>query len=163
MVTSINESTKADNKFGTLLRGTNGNRYYLETSRLQRVIAAITVMGLHQEYKQDARHWVYRLTGVKANEQDPTFTQEWRNVFTQHNEFFRQSNTDPDHFSLILRRALEKEDGCAGFDTNDARWHLLEKRQDIAALQLTADDHIVFRVDAVHLKNRLCLYRDRLL
>ena len=45
---------------------------------------------------------------------------------------------------------------CAGFDTNQARRHLLEKRQDIAALQLTADDHIVFRVDAVHLKNRLC-------
>src|SRR5208283_1477530 len=44
----------------------------------------------------------------------------------------------------------------AGFDTKQARRHFLEKRQAIAALQLTVDDHIVFRVVTVHLKNRLC-------
>src|SRR6266699_1613548 len=44
---------------------------------------------------------------------------------------------------------------CAGFNTDQARRQLLEKRQDVASLQLTADDHIAFRVDAVDLKNRL--------
>ena len=43
----------------------------------------------------------------------------------------------------------------AGLDPNQARLQLLEKRQDVAALQLTADGHLAFRVDAVDLKNRL--------
>ena len=43
-----------------------------------------------------------------------------------------------------------------GLNTNEARRQLLEERQDIAALQLAADDHLAFRVDAVDLKNRLC-------
>jgi putative transposase len=41
----------------------------------------------------------------------------------------------------------------AGLDTNEARRQLLEERQDVAALQLTADEHVASRVDAVHLKN----------
>src|SRR3990170_2412019 len=44
----------------------------------------------------------------------------------------------------------------AGLDTNEAWRQLLEERQDVAPLQLTADEHLAFRVDAVHLKNRLC-------
>ena len=44
----------------------------------------------------------------------------------------------------------------AGLDTNEARQQLLEERQDVAALQLTADEHVAFRVDAVDLKYRLC-------
>src|SRR6266699_534059 len=44
---------------------------------------------------------------------------------------------------------------CAGFNTDQARRQLLEKRQDVAPLQLTADDHMAFRVDAMDLKNRL--------
>src|SRR3989304_311715 len=43
----------------------------------------------------------------------------------------------------------------AGFDTNQAWPPLLEERQDVAPLQLTADEHVAFRVDAVHLKHRL--------
>jgi hypothetical protein len=44
----------------------------------------------------------------------------------------------------------------AGLDPNQARRQLLEERQNIAALQLAADDHLAFRVDAVHLKHRFC-------
>src|SRR6266705_4081225 len=44
----------------------------------------------------------------------------------------------------------------AGLDPNQAWLQLLEKRQDVAALQLTADEHLAFRVDAVDLKHRLC-------
>src|SRR6516165_12532012 len=44
---------------------------------------------------------------------------------------------------------------CAGFNTDEA-WHqLLEECQDITSLQLAADDHPAYRVDAVDLKNRL--------
>src|SRR5262245_50190213 len=42
-----------------------------------------------------------------------------------------------------------------GLDPNQARRQLLEEPQDIAALQLTADDHLAFRVDAVNLEYRL--------
>jgi hypothetical protein len=35
----------------------------------------------------------------------------------------------------------------AGLDTNEARWQLLEERQDVTALQLTADEQFAFRVD----------------
>ena len=38
----------------------------------------------------------------------------------------------------------------AGLNTHEAGLQLLEERQDVAALQLTADDHLAFRVDAVH-------------
>ena len=44
----------------------------------------------------------------------------------------------------------------ASLDANQAWWQLLEERQDVAAFELTADDHIAFRVNAVDLKNRLC-------
>src|ERR1700692_4935014 len=43
----------------------------------------------------------------------------------------------------------------ARFDANQARRQLLKERQDVAALQLTANDHLAFRVNAVHLKYRL--------
>ena len=45
--------------------------------------------------------------------------------------------------------------GGAGLDLNQAWRQLLEERQEVTTLQLTADEHIAFRVDAVHLKNRL--------
>ena len=32
----------------------------------------------------------------------------------------------------------------------------MKEREDIAAPQLTADDHLALRVDTVDLKNRLC-------
>jgi len=44
---------------------------------------------------------------------------------------------------------------CTGLNTHDTRRQLLEERQDMPALQLTADNHIASRVDAVDLKNRL--------
>ncbi len=44
----------------------------------------------------------------------------------------------------------------AGFDANETRLQLLKERQDVAPLELTADQYIAFRIDAVNLKNRLC-------
>ena len=43
----------------------------------------------------------------------------------------------------------------ASFDTNQARRHLLEESQNVAALQLTADDHLAVSINAMDLKNRL--------
>src|ERR1700746_3567421 len=44
---------------------------------------------------------------------------------------------------------------CASFDTNQARRQLLEESQDVAALQLAADDHLAVSINAMDLKNRL--------
>ena len=41
----------------------------------------------------------------------------------------------------------------AGFDADQARWQLLEECQYIASLQLTTDDYIAIRIDAVNLKD----------
>ena len=43
----------------------------------------------------------------------------------------------------------------ASFDTNQARWQLLKESQDVAALQLAADDHLAVSINAMDLKNRL--------
>src|SRR5258708_37670329 len=43
----------------------------------------------------------------------------------------------------------------AGLNAYQARRQLLEERQHVPSLQLAADDHLAYRVDAVNLKNRL--------
>src|SRR5215470_17452740 len=42
-----------------------------------------------------------------------------------------------------------------GLDANQARRQLLKKRQNITPLELTANNNIAIRIDAVNLKNRL--------
>src|SRR5450830_1673725 len=42
-----------------------------------------------------------------------------------------------------------------GFDADQARRLLLEERQDVTPLQLSADDDLTFRINAVDLENRL--------
>src|SRR3974390_2704084 len=44
--------------------------------------------------------------------------------------------------------------GSAGFDSNEARRKLLEERQDVTTLQLTAHNHLTLNVNSVDLKNR---------
>jgi hypothetical protein len=43
----------------------------------------------------------------------------------------------------------------AGFNSNQARGQLLEERQNVATLELTTEDDIALRIDAMNLKNRL--------
>ena len=43
----------------------------------------------------------------------------------------------------------------AGFDADKAWWHLLEERQDVAPLQLTANDHLAAGINPMDLENRL--------
>jgi hypothetical protein len=43
-----------------------------------------------------------------------------------------------------------------GLHTNEARPQLLKECQNVAALELTANDHIAVRIDAMNLENRLC-------
>jgi hypothetical protein len=45
--------------------------------------------------------------------------------------------------------------GSAGLDPNQAWLQPLEKRQDVAALELLADNDITDSIDAMNLKNRL--------
>src|SRR5260370_1901453 len=44
---------------------------------------------------------------------------------------------------------------CAGLNADEAWRQLLEECQDIPSLQLAADHHLAYRIDAVDLKNRL--------
>ena len=41
----------------------------------------------------------------------------------------------------------------ASLDANQARWQLLKERQNVAALQLTAEDHLPISINAVNLKD----------
>jgi hypothetical protein len=43
----------------------------------------------------------------------------------------------------------------ASFDADKAWWHLLEERQDVAALQLAANDHLAAGINPMNLENRL--------
>jgi hypothetical protein len=43
----------------------------------------------------------------------------------------------------------------AGLYANQARWQLLEERQDVATLQLATDDHPAGRINSVNLEDRL--------
>jgi hypothetical protein len=43
----------------------------------------------------------------------------------------------------------------ASFDADKAWWHLLEERQDAAALQLAANDHLAAGINPMNLENRL--------
>jgi len=66
---------------------------------------------------------------------------------------------------LSLKRSSLSSRGMAGrsasHPTRQARWQLLKERQDVAALQLTAEEYLAFRVDAVDLKKPTSLCRDR--
>ncbi len=53
---------------------------------------------------------------------------------------------------LKLARPMMRR--SAGFDTNQARRQLLEECQNVATLDLTTEDDIALRIDAVNLKNR---------
>src|ERR1700741_706504 len=55
----------------------------------------------------------------------------------------------------VIPRARAKSRPSISNDTNQARRQLLEENQDVAALQLAADDHLAVSVNAMDLKNRL--------
>src|SRR6266700_7647311 len=46
--------------------------------------------------------------------------------------------------------------GSTGFDAYEARRQLLEEENNVAALELAANDYMTCRVNSVDLKNRLC-------
>src|SRR2546428_13114673 len=46
--------------------------------------------------------------------------------------------------------------GSTGFDAYEARRQLLEEWDNVAALELAANDYMTCRVNSVDLKNRLC-------
>jgi hypothetical protein len=54
---------------------------------------------------------------------------------------------------LELARPMVRR--AAGFDTDQTWRQLLEERQDIATLQLPANNHLSASVNAVNLENRL--------
>jgi len=66
----------------------------------------------------------------------------------------RRNETHGMSKGLQLARPVMR--GGARLDANEAGRKLLEERQHIATLQLSADDGIALRVDAMNLKDQLC-------
>lgn len=71
---------------------------YLKPNRLQDIIGALQIMGSYREYKMEIDDW------KEIIENDPLSAQSWRNVFTEHPEFFRKN--DKDLFSLMWRKGM---------------------------------------------------------
>lgn len=74
---------------------------YLKSQRLADVIAAIQVMGTYKFYKLDFLGWSTRITGSESN------ADYWKQVFTEHPEFFRL-NQDKNKVSLVWRRSHQR-------------------------------------------------------
>jgi hypothetical protein len=49
--------------------------------------------------------------------------------------------------------------GGAGFNTDRAWWQLLDVDQNVAPLELTAENHIALRIDAMNLENDFAISR----
>ena len=72
---------------------------YLKPNRLADVIAAIQFMALHIHSSQPCDQWAHYISG------DAKRADHWREVFSEHPEFFRKSPDFQDHYALIWRRA----------------------------------------------------------
>jgi hypothetical protein len=108
---------------------------YLKPGRLADVLAAIQVMAVSDQYRRTLEQWTYYLSGIKApksqSEPDSDFesdsdsesepasepasepdanraAERWRNVFDQHEEFFRRSPGKRGLYALVLRRGLPR-------------------------------------------------------
>jgi hypothetical protein len=57
--------------------------------------------------------------------------------------------------SITLQLARPMMRRSAGLDANQTRRQLLKERQNVAPPQLTADNHLAFRINAMDLKHRL--------
>ena len=80
----------------------NNSPYLADEERLADVIAAIQTLGPYKFYKTTIAQWAQRI-GRPGKGED-----HWRQVFSEHPEFFRISPTDPDRVSLVIRRHKEK-------------------------------------------------------
>jgi len=75
---------------------------YLAKHRLQDVLAALQFLALYDNY--DLTEDDFR----KKIAVDPKSAKRWSEVFADHPEFFRQSESEGD-YSLVLRRAKTKD------------------------------------------------------
>jgi hypothetical protein len=73
---------------------------YLKANRLADVIAAIQFMAMCERSGLSCHQWAEGISGNATKEA------HWRAIFQDHTELFRKSPDEPDHYSLIWRRAL---------------------------------------------------------
>jgi hypothetical protein len=76
---------------------------YLLEYRLQDVLAALQFLANYPDYDLTLKDFRKRIAA------DPKSAKNWGDVFVDHPEFFRQSESGGD-YSLILRRARPKAD-----------------------------------------------------
>jgi hypothetical protein len=75
---------------------------YLEANRLQDVIAALQFLGTYKDYKLSAQEWDKQLKS-----QPMSAGGLWSRLFSEHPEFFRESDSG---VSLVWRRALRHDE-----------------------------------------------------
>ncbi|GAA0597236.1 hypothetical protein GCM10009416_39360 [Craurococcus roseus] len=74
---------------------------YLKPDRLQIVIALIQAMAARDKYKDIATNWRAKVFFAAPD-------LDLQNVLREHPEFFRQSPTEPDKWSLVQRRFMPR-------------------------------------------------------
>jgi hypothetical protein len=74
---------------------------YMQDERLQDVIAAIQFLASFSDYDLTAEKFREKI-GI-----EPRSAKKWSDIFADHPEFFRKSETGND-YSLIMRRAKQK-------------------------------------------------------
>jgi hypothetical protein len=83
------------------LHGQRVKSPYLKPGRLQDILAAIQTMAIYRKYRRSAGEWARLISGNK------TKSVHWIEIFNDHPEFFRPSETYPGFYALVWRRATD--------------------------------------------------------
>ncbi|MBU3023494.1 N-carbamoyl-L-amino acid amidohydrolase [Aestuariibacter sp. A3R04] len=126
------------------------NSPYLKADRLKDVIAAIQVTGKYAFYKLSPSDWSMRISG------DNSKSEYWKNVFSEHPEFFR-FNGAGDKVSLAWRRSYRKR-----YSVDDERNLSFEEfsnlneeqKKRISRTPLTGDELSILINTAINLHTR---------
>src|SRR5215471_402453 len=78
---------------------------YLKRNRLADVLAAIQALALRESFNNSTAEWARLISGNKEHEQ------RWQEVFDDHPEFFRKSDTREGFYQLVWRRSMASRPG----------------------------------------------------
>lgn len=83
------------------MKAKNSSPYLADNNRLGDVIAAIQTMAVYKFYKLPFSGWADRINA------DANQAEKWKNIFTEHPEFFRL-DSERERASLVWRRQFPK-------------------------------------------------------
>lgn len=129
--------------------------YATDANRLNDVIAAIQAMAVYKFYKLDFAGWADRISGTRA------LAGHWKQVFTDHPEFFRLDSTRtkaslvwrrqyPKRYSVDAEKVLTK----AEYDQLDDRQKLRVSRVPLSAQDINALTSLAVNIHARALEHK---------